>query len=46
MCSMRLAENAGRKKSSKIRRLGTIAQLCQATSSQLKARIDNRKKTR
>jgi len=32
---MRLAENAGRKKSPKIRHLGTIAQICRAISSQL-----------
>jgi len=32
----RLAENTGRKKSSKIRHLGTIAQLCQAVSFQLR----------
>ena len=36
MCCMRLAGNTGRKKSSKIRRLGTIAQLCRAISSQLR----------
>jgi len=41
---MRLAENTGRKLP-KIRHLGTIAQLCRAISWQLKARIDNRKKT-
>ena len=33
MCSTRLAGNAGRKKSPKIRRLGTIAQLCRDISS-------------
>jgi len=33
---MRLAENTGRKKSAKIRHLGTIAQLCRAISSQLR----------
>jgi len=31
----RLSENTGRKKSPKIRHVGTIAQLCRATSSQL-----------
>ena len=36
MCCTRLAENTGRKKSSKIRHLGTIAQLCQAVSFQLR----------
>jgi len=36
MCSMRLAENTGYKKSPKIRLLGTIAQLCRAVSSQLR----------
>jgi len=36
MCCTRLAENTGRKKSSKIRRLGTIAQLCRAISFQLR----------
>jgi len=35
-CCTRLAENTGRKKSSKIRRLGTIAQLCWAISLQLR----------
>jgi len=35
-CCMRLAENTARKKSPKIRHLGTIAQLCQATSLQLR----------
>jgi len=33
---MQLAVNAGPKKSPKIRHLGTIAQLCRATSSQLR----------
>jgi len=33
---MRLAANTGRKKSSKICRLGTIAQLCRAIFSQLR----------
>jgi len=33
---MRLAENTGRKKVAKNRHLGTIAQLCQAISLQLK----------
>jgi len=36
MCSTQLAESAGRKKSPKIRHLGTIAQLCRAISSQLR----------
>ena len=36
MCCTRLAGNAGGKNSPKIRRLGTITQLCQAISSQLK----------
>jgi len=35
-CCTRLAENTGRKKSSKIRHLGTIAQLCWAITSQLR----------
>ena len=35
-CCTRLAENTGCKKSSKIRRLGTIAQLCWAISLQLR----------
>jgi len=35
-CCTRLAENKGRKKSPKIRHLGTIAQLCRAISSQLR----------
>jgi len=35
-CCMRLAGNAGRKKSPKIRHLRTIAQLCRAISSQLR----------
>ena len=34
-CCTRLAENTGRKKSPKIRHLGTIAQLCRAISLQL-----------
>jgi len=34
MCGTRLAENAGPKKVVKNRHLGTIAQLCQAISSQ------------
>jgi len=33
---MRLAENTARKKSPKCRHLGTIPQLCQAISSQLR----------
>jgi len=41
MCGMGLADNTGRKKLTKNRDLGTIAQLCQVIS---KARIDNRKK--
>jgi len=36
MCCTRLAENTGRKKSPKIRHLGTMAQLCRAISSQLR----------
>jgi len=36
MCCTQLAGNAGPKKSPKIRRLGTIAQLCRAISSQLR----------
>jgi len=36
MCCTQLAGNAGPKKSPKIRHLGTIAQLCQAISSQLR----------
>jgi len=36
MCCMRLAGNAGCKKSPKIRHLETIAQLCRAISSQLR----------
>ena len=36
MCCRRLALNAGRKKSPKIRHLGTIAQLCRTISSQLR----------
>jgi len=35
-CFMRLAHNPGRKKSSKIRHLRTIAQVCRAISSQLR----------
>jgi len=35
-CYMRLAENTGRKRSSKIRHLLTITQLCRAMSSQLR----------
>ena len=35
-CCTRLAENTGRKKSPKIRHLGTITQLCPAISSQLR----------
>jgi len=36
MCCARLAENTGRKNSPKNRHLGTTAQLCRATSSQLR----------
>ena len=36
MCCTQLAGNAGRKKSPKIRHLGTTAQLCRAISSQLR----------
>ena len=36
MCCTRLAENTGRKKVAKNRHLGTIAQLCQAISLQLR----------
>jgi len=36
MCCMRLAGNAGPKKSPKNRHLGTITQLCRAISSQLR----------
>jgi len=36
MCCMRLAEDAGPKKSPQIRHLGTIAQLCRAISAQLR----------
>ena len=36
MCCMRLVENTGRKKSPKIRYLGTIAQIYRAVSSQLR----------
>jgi len=35
-CCMQLAENTGRKKSSKIRHLGAIAQICRAISLQLR----------
>jgi len=34
MCCTRLAENTGRKKTPKIRHLGTIVQFCRAVSSQ------------
>ena len=44
MCCTRLTGNAGRKNSPTIRRLGTIAQLCRAISSQIKARVYNWKK--
>ena len=43
MCSTRLAGNTGRKNDAKNRHLRTIAQLCQAISSQLRY-VDNRKK--
>jgi len=36
MCCMQLAENTGRKNYAKNRHLRTIAQLCQAISSQLR----------
>ena len=36
MCCSRLAANTGRKNVAKNRHLGTIAQLCQAISSQLR----------
>ena len=36
MCGTRLAANTGRKKVTKNRHLGTIAQLCWAISSQLR----------
>jgi len=44
-CCTGLAANTGRKKLSKNRQLGTIAQLCRAISSQLRhvSTIDNRK---
>jgi len=44
MCCAWLAGNAGPKKSSKIFHLGTIAQLCQAISSQLRHVSTIRKK--
>ena len=44
MCWMRLAENTGPKKSSKISHLGIIAQLCRAISSQLRHASKIRKK--
>jgi len=43
-CRTRLAENTERKKSPKIRHLGTIAQLCRAISLQLKHVSTIRKK--
>jgi len=43
-CCTRLTENTGRKKSPKIRHLGTIAQLCQAIPSQLKHLLTTGKK--
>ena len=36
MCCTRLAGNTGRKNDAKNRRLGTIAQICRAVSSQLR----------
>jgi len=44
-CCMRLAVNTGCKKLPKICHLHAIAQLCQAISTQLKACIDNQKKS-
>jgi len=44
MYCARLAENAGPKKSPKIGRLGTIAQLSSGYIFATKARIDSRKK--
>ena len=44
MCCMRLAGNAGPKKAPKIGHLGTIVQLCQAISSQLRHISTIRKK--
>jgi len=41
---MRLAENTGRKKVGKNRHLGTIAQLCQVISSQIRHVSTIRKK--
>jgi len=45
MCCTQLAANTGCKKVAKNRPLGTIAQLCRATSLQIRHVIDNRKKT-
>ena len=44
MCCKWLADNTGCKKSPKIRHLGTITQLCQAVSSQLRHVLTIRKK--
>jgi len=43
-CCMVLAKNTGRKKSPKIRHLGTIAKLCWAVIFAMKPCIDNQKK--
>ena len=43
-CCTRLTKSTGRKKSSKIRHLGTVAQLCRAISSQLRQVSTIRKK--
>ena len=45
MCCMRLAGNTGRKNDAKNRNLGTIAQLCQAESLQLRHVSTIRNKT-
>jgi len=44
MCSRQLAENTGRKNDAKNHHLGTVAQLCQATSSQLRTYRQSEKK--
>jgi len=44
MCCTRLAENTGRKKDAKNRRLGTIAQFLSGYIFTTKAHIDNWKK--
>jgi len=44
MCCTRLAENTGRKNDAKTRHLGTIAQRCQAISSQLRHVLTTGKK--